>query len=414
MSLSKVPVTKVRVAIIAVIVIAVIAGLAYYFTRPTAPAAPASIKVGAVIPLTGKYGTGGAQVKAGYEYMVEVINKQGGVYVKEFGKRIPIELIVRDDESDPTKTVSRLEELYAAGVVAYLGGFGSDLHAAAASIAEKNKVPYLGVAFALYKVHQQGFKYLFSPFWKSPDSVAIFDLLSKAVPPAQRPTKIAIFQELTDWGKEIAAYWKEAAPKYGYEAVVYEYAPGTKDFSDIISKAKAAGADAVFAVPSTPDGITMFKQMRELDFNAKLYFIIRAPDPVAWYETLGTTGDYVVFCPGWHNGVPFPGVKELNEWHEAKFGRPADVMVGPAAACVQILANAIERAGKLDRDAIRDAIATTDMMTVIGPVSFRPDGTGKVITFLDQWQGGKQQLVYPLEYATAPFIYPAKPWAERG
>ena len=87
------------------------------------------------------------------------------------GTKIPLELITLDDESDPTKTVQQLETLNSNDqVVAYLGGFGSDLHAAAAGIAEKNKVPYLGVAFALQKVHDQGFKYLFSPFPKSPSA----------------------------------------------------------------------------------------------------------------------------------------------------------------------------------------------------------------------------------------------------
>src|SRR5205823_13615088 len=50
-------------------------------------------------------------------------------------------LVLLDDESDATKTVSRLETLAAQGAVAYLGGFGSDLHAAAASVAEKNRTP---------------------------------------------------------------------------------------------------------------------------------------------------------------------------------------------------------------------------------------------------------------------------------
>src|SRR6266699_2114671 len=130
-------------------------------------AAAQPVKVGAVVPLTGRYGAGGAQVRAGYEIAVEHINAAGGVTVG--GKKMPIELTLLDDESDATKTVARLETLAAQGVVAYLGGFGSDLHAAAAAVAEKNRVPYLGVAFALNKVHQQGFKYLFSPFWKSRD-----------------------------------------------------------------------------------------------------------------------------------------------------------------------------------------------------------------------------------------------------
>src|SRR5207247_6933695 len=132
-----------------------------------APALAQTVKVGAVVPLTGRYGAGGAQVRAGYEIAVEHINTAGGVTVG--GKKQPLELVLLDDESDATKTVARLETLASQGVVAYLGGFGSDLHAAAASVAEKNKTPYLGVAFALHKIHQQGFRYLFSPFWKSPD-----------------------------------------------------------------------------------------------------------------------------------------------------------------------------------------------------------------------------------------------------
>ena len=106
-----------------------------------------TIKVGAVVPLTGRYAALGAQVRAGYEIGVEQINAAGGVSVG--GKKMQIELIMLDDESDPTKTVARLETLATQGVVAYLGGAGSDLHAAAASIADKNKIPYLGIAFAL-------------------------------------------------------------------------------------------------------------------------------------------------------------------------------------------------------------------------------------------------------------------------
>src|SRR5437016_8986912 len=130
-------------------------------------AAAQAVKIGAVVPLTGRYGPGGAQVRAGYDIAVEQINAGGGVSIG--GKKVPLELLLLDDESDATKTVARLESLGAQGVVAYLGGFGSDLHAAAASVAEKNRTPYLGVAFALHKIHTQGFRYLFSPFWKSPD-----------------------------------------------------------------------------------------------------------------------------------------------------------------------------------------------------------------------------------------------------
>jgi branched-chain amino acid transport system substrate-binding protein len=371
-----------------------------------------SVKVGAVVPLTGRYGAGGAQVRAGYEIAVEQMNGGGGITVGD--RKMPVELVLLDDESDATKTVSRLETLAAQGVVAYLGGFGSDLHAAAASVAEKNRIPYLGVAFALNKVHQQGFRYLFSPFWKSPDIGRQMPGLLSAVPAAERVKSVAIFQEKTDWGAEMAAAWVEAGKAADYQVAVRgEYAPGAKDFSDLILKAKAANVDAVFALPTPPDGMTMIKQMKELGFTPKLTMFIRAADPPIWSKNLGKDGDYVVFAPGWHYAVKAPGVKELNEAHSKRFGRPADPIAGPAYACIQILAAALTRAGAIDREKLRDAIAATDMTTVVGPVKFRADGTGIVQSVFLQWINGTQEMVSPKESATAPFAYPAPAFAKR-
>jgi len=372
-----------------------------------------TIKVGAVVPLTGRYAALGAQVRAGYEIGVEQINAAGGVSVG--GKKMQIELIMLDDESDPTKTVARLETLATQGVVAYLGGAGSDLHAAAASIADKNKIPYLGIAFALNSIHKQGLRYLFSPFPKSPDlAKETLALLDGSIPAGQRPTKVALFLERTDWGKEMGSLWESLAKQNNYQVVASgEYAPGAKDFSDLILKAKSAGAEAVFALPSPPDGMTIVKQMKELDFNPKAIVFIRAADPPVWSQNLGKDGDYFLLSPGWHFAARYPKVPEVNDAHQKRFNRPADPLVGPAYACVQILADAITRAGSLDREKIRDAIAATNMTTVVGPVRFRPDGTGEVRVFFQQWLKGKQELVWPKEFATAPFVYPAPPFSQR-
>src|SRR6266446_497286 len=375
-------------------------------------AAAQPVKVGAVVPLTGRYGAGGAQVRTGYEIAVEHVNAAGGISIG--GKKQPLELTVLDDESDATKTVARLETLASQGVAGYLGGLGSDLHAAAASVAEKNKIPYLGIAFALHRIHQQGFKYLFSPFWKSPDIGRHTQGLLGLIPAGERPKTVAIFQEKTDWGQEMAAAWTEAGKAAGYQVVVHgEYAPGAKDFSDLILKAKAANADAVFAIPTPPDGMTMVKQMKELGYTPKLNVMIRASDSPPWTKNLGKDGDWTVLAAGWHNAMKAPGVKELNEAHEKKFGRPSDPIVGPAYACVQIVAAAISKSGSTDHAKVRDAVAATDMTTVIGPVKFRPDGTGIVPAAFAQWQNGKQELVWPKEFATAPLAYPAPPFAKR-
>jgi len=372
-----------------------------------------TVKVGAVVPLTGRYAALGGQVKTGYEIGVQHINAAGGVTVG--GKNLQIELIMLDDESDPTKTVARMETLASQGVVAYLGGAGSDLHAAASSIADKNKIPYLGIAFALNGIHKQGLRYLFSPFPKSPDLTnETFVFLDAAIPAAQRPRKVALFLERTDWGKEMGSLWESTAKNRGYQIVASgEYAPGSKDFSDLILKAKSAGAETVLALPSPTDGMTLVKQMKELDFNTKVNVFIRAADPPVWSQNLAKDGDYVLLTPGWHFAARYPKVAELNEAHQKLFNRPADPLVGPAYACLQILADAVTRAKTLDRDKIRDAIAATKMMTVVGPVRFRADGTGEVKIFFLQWLKGKQELVWPKEFATAPFAYPAPPFDQR-
>jgi branched-chain amino acid transport system substrate-binding protein len=354
-----------------------------------------TIKVGAVVPLTGRYAALGAQVRAGYEIAVQQLNAAGGVTLG--GKKMQIELTMLDDESDPTKTVARLETLATQGVVAYLGGAGSDLHAAAASIGDKNKIPYLGVAFAFHGIHKQGLRYLFSPFPKSPDlTKETFVFLDALIPASERPRKVALILERTDWGKEMGSHWETMAKQNSYQVVASgEYAPGAKDFSDLVLKAKAAGAEAVFTLPSPPDGMALVKQMKELDFSPKAAVFIRASDPPVWSQNLGKDGDYVLLSPGWHFAARYPKVAELNEAHQKLFKRPADPLVGPSYACIQILADAIPRAGALDRDKLRDAIAATKMTTVIGPVRFRSDGTGEVTVFFQQWLKGKQELIWP-------------------
>jgi branched-chain amino acid transport system substrate-binding protein len=380
--------------------------------KPSGPA-PETIKIGAVVPITGRYASLGEQVKNGYELAFDDINKGGGVTVKEFGKKIKLELKLLDDESDATKTVQRLETHASDGVLAYLGGAGSDLHAAAAGTAEKNKTPYLGIGFALYSVHQKGYKFLFSPFPKSPTLVkSSFDMMDSLSP---KPTKVAIFAEKTDWGAEMRDLWKKEAQSRDYEVVAdEEYAPGSKDFAPMILKAKSGNADAALGLPNPPDGMAIFKQMKELDFNAKFYYFVRAPDSPAWRQALNKDGDYVILGPGWSPFLKFPGVEDMKKQHQERYGKGADAVTGSAYAAVQVLANSIERSAKLDRDALRDAIAATDLQnTLIGPVKFNPDGTGQVITIANQWQDGEQVLIWPKEQAAKPIAYPAKPWNQR-
>jgi branched-chain amino acid transport system substrate-binding protein len=374
---------------------------------------PSEVRVGAVVPLTGRYAAGGAQIKNGYEIAVDDINSAGGVQLKGSSKKVPLKLDLLDDASDPNQTVQRLETLYSNKVVAYLGGFGSDLHAAAAPIAEKNKTPYLGVAFALYSIHQKGYKYLFSPFIKTPGlTKAWFEMMSAQNP---KPTKLALFPEKTDWGAEMREHWRKEASAKGFQIVVdEEYAPGASDLSPLILKARSAGADAVLSLPTPPDGALLQRQLKELDYSPKLTFIVRAADAPTWSSNFGKDGDYVLVAPGWSPDLKYDGVTQFNSKHQQKYNTPPGAVSGPAYVAVQVLADALSRASKLDGDAVRDALTKTDVKSsIMGPVKFNSDGTGQVANVVVQWQSGKLVSVWPKEVAGGSLLYPAKPFKER-
>ncbi len=371
--------------------------------------APEAITIGAVVPLTGPFAGGGAQIERGYLYAIDAINEAGGVYVEEFDAQLPLQLDVRDDASDPNQTTSIMDALAQEGVVAYLGGFATPVHAAGSATAERNGIPYLGVATSTQALHEQGYQYFFSPFPKSPDmALTVFEMLNGLTPEGERPLRVGIFQEATDWGEELGPLWVQEAGNHGYEVVYHEtYAPGTTDYTDLILGAQAADVEALLSLPTPPDGFAIYQQMGELGWKPAFNLVVRAADVPTWND-LGPAGEGVVLSTPWHPALGYPGTEEVNQRHLDELGRPADPVVGSAYALIEILADAIERAGTLDHDAVRDAIAATDgLSTIIGPITFREDGTADVPNPHMQRIGGAIDLIWPADPATADLVYPA-------
>ena len=336
-----------------------------FVTAYAQPAAPKTIKIGILVSFTGPDAMVGKPAKDGYEMAVEKINKDGGVYVKEYGKKIPLELLILDMETNPEKAVARAEALNQqdASIVC-----GTTLMSATSDIFEKNKLPAITSLVTTVGLFERGFKYYFG-ISKMNDGVvdAIFAAFAN-IPKGQRPTKWAIWQEQTDWIVELFDLARQKAPAQGVTFVSdSKYPMIAQDMSPLILAAKKAGAEVIFSAPVPPDAITMLKQMKELDYHPKAIVMIRACDDPAWVKMTGPMGDYVIGCPDWHPALKYPGVKELNAAYKAKFGTETHIVVGNAYASIQITAAAIEKAGTLDRTKIRDAIAGIDLMTVFGP-----------------------------------------------
>jgi branched-chain amino acid transport system substrate-binding protein len=256
-------------------------------------------------------------------------------------------------------------------------------------------------------IMDRGFKYFFNIGTLNSDvAQAIFDTFG-ALPKGSMPTKWAFLKEQSDFSTELFVFAKQMAAKRGI-SVVYEgqYAMMTPDLSALVTGAKNGGAEVVFAFPTPPDAITMLKQMAQLGYRPKANIMLRASDDPSWGK-LGALGDYAVGSPDWHPALNYPGVKELDAVVKAKTGQPANPTVGPAYASVKVAAAAIERAGSLDRAAIRDALAATNMETVVGHVKFSPKNTlVGAIRPVVQWQHGVMELIWPEKQKTKPFVYP--------
>jgi branched-chain amino acid transport system substrate-binding protein len=143
-------------------------------------------------------------------------------------------------------------------------------------------------------------------------------------------------------------------------------------------------------------------------------FFIRATDSATWASNLGKDGDYAMSIFPWSDSVSYPGSQEMAKRYQAKFNAPALATAASAYAAVQVLVDALTRAKSVDRQAIRDALAATDMATVVGHVKFNPDGTASGLPAVAvQYQNGKIVTVWPKDESSATVIYPAKPFAER-
>ena len=252
------------------------------------------------------------------------INAAGGVYVKEYDKKIPLELIVLDDESDATKVVSNLETLYSVNdVVAYLGPAGSALHAAGSAIAEKNKTPYFGIGFGLYAPHALGYRYVFAPFIKMHTIAEVAFEMLDTLPLAERQKlEVVIFEIAAGGGDEFAIAAVKAAASRGIPVKYHQsHSPGATDFTSLITGAKAAvspGAKVVLmSFPTPPQGPIMINQMKSLGFDVAHNFMVRAPDDPNWSTNTGSDGDYVINPMGWHNAAPWAGVAAFNTAYNA-------------------------------------------------------------------------------------------------
>ena len=372
------------------------------------------ILLGTHNPLSGFGALVGAEQKWAYEQAVADINKEGGIYVKEYDKKLRVRLYTIDDESDPGKAAAAVERLIKRiKVDLILGGQVAAMGTLPGMItAEKYKKYYHGTVIWVPQFLEQNFKWSTMYFFDPGQGAAMVFEVWNSLPENDRPKNPAIFVEDSFDGKTIGDGMQMLGEKFGYKFAVREVMPmGGKDFTSQILKAKAANVDGVFCLANAPETITLIRQMKENKLNVKVFQGMKGTWPNEVAEALGRDADYVLYDAFWSEDYPFKGAKNLGKRYTKKHGTQA-VGIGMYYAVAQTLFQAIEKAGTLDSAKVRQAVLDNVFETVNGPVDYDEKGVALFPLGDGQWLKGKRRSVYPFDQAKYK-VEAAPPWDKR-
>ena len=378
-------------------------------------AAKNEIVIGAPLSLSGVQAAVVMHQKFAYERAFAEANKNGGIFVKEYNKKLPVKLIIVDDESDPTKATAAVERLIKRDKVDLLlsGQTGAISTVAGLVTAEKYKVYYQACVMwpQEFVMHNPKSSTMFF-FDPAAGAAAMTYKVWQALPEDQRPKKPAVISEDTQDGKIVGDGWEAVGAQFGYKfAERGALTVGAKDFTSQVLKAKEAGVDAIFCLADTPQIVTFIRQSKENKYNFKWFQGFKGTWSYDFYKAMGKDADYI-FCDGfWSMDFPYKGAKELGEAWYKQFGNHS-VTIGLFYANCQILFDGIEKAGTLDSAKVRQAVINNPHDTVMGPVKYDEKGIALFNAPDFQWSNGKQEIIFPLELAKWK-VKPIPPWDKR-
>jgi branched-chain amino acid transport system substrate-binding protein len=382
-----------------------------------------AIVLGAAVSITGKYSTNGQNTKDGYDLAVQVVNDKGGVKVGD--KAYQLKIIYYDDESTPARSAQLTERLIKQdGVQFMLGPYGSGLTKAVAPVTEKFKVPMVEANGAARELFTEGYKYLFAVL--STSDYYLRDAVKLAAEQAQAAGKdpsevtVAIAVENDPFSLDVRDGLIEDAEKYGMQVVIDDkLPPELNDMSATLTKVKALQPD-LLAVSAHAKGPTLaVGQMKDMQVYVPMLALTHC-DSAQVAEKMSAAAEYALCASQWDASLAyedeyFGSAADYAKLFEETFDYAAPYQAAESTAGVLVFVDALERAGSLDPEAVRDALAETDLMTFYGPVKF--DETGKNTAkpmVLYQIQDGQYKVVAPAEWASAKLIHPIPTWDERG
>ena len=381
-----------------------------------------TVYLGAAVSLTGKYTTAGEHTQRGYDLAVKTINDAGGITVG--GKTYRLEVIYYDDESTPARGSQLAERLINQdGVDFMLGPYSSGLTKAIAPVTEQYGVPMVEANGASLQLFNKGYRYLFAVLSTTEQylasAVALAAELAEREGRDPATLKLAGAFENDPFSQDIRAGVLADAASLGIQVVIDDQLPPElNDMAATLAKTKALKPDILVVSGHSKGAALAVRQVEEMRVDLPMLAITHC-DSADVIGKFGDASEYTLCASQWaptlsYRDDVFGSAADFAATFEAEYGYAPPYQAAESSAAVLVFADAFERAGSFDKDAVRDALAATEMQTFYGNIKF--DETGKNIAkpmVLYQIQDGAYVVVAPTKWAASEVRHPTPPWSER-
>jgi len=370
------------------------------------------IIVGQAVSLSGPLAPSNAVVSTPYyDLWVKDVNAEGGIYVKEYGKKLPVELLIYDDKSDIGTMTRLVEKLILEDKVDFiLPPWGTANLFAAAPIANKYGYILIGGAGGAEKLKDLRLPYFFQSLNFAETQVPVLaDILEEL-----GAKRVAMISHEDLHGVE---YSGRAAPEFakrGMDVVMKKsYPMGVKDLSPLLKQAKSLHVDALIGFSYPDECMLITGQSIELGINFKVFALSVGPAFTFYRNAFGVNTVEGVIGGGAWNAKSSPGAKKFADHYKEVTGEEMGNYWGSIYfySAMQHFKQAVEKAGTLNQKKIRDVMAKETFDTALGPFWYderqisvnHPGEWG-------QWQNGVFEVIDPGAKRTAPpILKPAWP-----
>ncbi len=362
------------------------------------PRGPETIKIGLNAELTGGVPVVGASCKNGAELAVEEVNNAGGLEVG--GRKYKIELLIEDNEDKAESAAAAAQKLNAAGVLLMIGPNASRNAIPAAEVAEQNKMPMISPwstnpKTTIDAATGQPKKYVLRACFIDDFQGVVAARFAITELGTKKPA--VLYDVASEYNKGIAEIYKKTMEEAGIPVVAFEtYTTGDKDFSAQLTKIIESGADSLFLPNYYTEVPLQVQQAHKLGFQG----VIVGSDSWGATELIDLCGadcEGYFFTTHYAADIATPKAQAFIQAYQAKYGKVPDDVAALTYDAFGMAFQAIQTAGKIDREAVNQALHSIPSYEgVTGVLKFAGTGDPIKSAVVLQIKGGK--FVY---YTTA-------------